>query len=83
MRRFFVTGVLAIGVAALAQSPQSGSGSGAQDGPQFTKDNRLIPPKNYREWIFLSSGLGMTYGPADGVPEANPRFDNVFVNPSS
>ncbi len=83
MRRFFVTGVLAIGVAALAQSPQSGSGSGAQDGPQFTKDNRLMPPKNYREWIFLSSGLGMTYGPADGAPEANPRFDNVFVNPSS
>ena len=30
--------------------------------PQFTKDNRLTRPADYREWIFLSSGLGMTYG---------------------
>src|SRR5579863_9019627 len=79
MKRIFVTGVFAIGVAALGQSPQGA----IQDGPQFTKDNRLMAPKNYREWIFLSSGLGMTYGPAGDAPEANPRFDNVFVNPSS
>jgi hypothetical protein len=47
--------------------------------PQFTKDGRLMRPADYREWIFLSSGLGMTYGPS--VEGANPRFDNVFVNP--
>jgi hypothetical protein len=47
--------------------------------PQFTKDNRLVRPADYREWIFLSSGLGMTYGPT--TAGANPRFDNVFVNP--
>jgi len=47
--------------------------------PEFTKDGRLVRPANYREWIFLSSGLGMTYGP---TPESgSPRFDNVFVNP--
>jgi len=49
--------------------------------PQFTKDGRLTRPENYREWIFLSSGLGMTYGPA--TDEAHPRFDNVFVNPAA
>jgi hypothetical protein len=41
-----------------------------------------VRPADYREWIFLSSGLGMTYEP----PSANPRpptFGNVFVNPSS
>ena len=49
-------------------------------GPQFTKDGKLIKPADYREWIFLSSGLGMTYG--GGAPDAaNPLFDNVFVNP--
>ncbi len=35
-------------------------------------------PADYREWVFLSSGLGMTYGPL-ATPPANPSFDNVFV----
>ncbi len=48
--------------------------------PQFTKDNKLVKPADYREWIYLSSGLGMTYGGGQGSP-ANPLFDNVFVNP--
>ena len=34
----------------------------AQQGPRFTTDGRLMRPDNYREWVFLSSGLGMTYG---------------------
>jgi hypothetical protein len=53
------------------------------DGPQFTADGQLTLPKDYRQWIFLSSGLGMTYGPAASADPNNPRFDNVFVNPSS
>jgi hypothetical protein len=52
------------------------------DGPQFT-NGELLLPRNYREWIFLSAGLGMTYGPAGQADQSNPRFDNVFVNPSS
>jgi hypothetical protein len=55
----------------------------AQDDPQYTGDGMMRLPTHYREWIFLSSGLAMTYGPADGAPSDNPRFDNVFVNPSS
>ena len=27
--------------------------------PNLTKDNKLIKPADYREWIFLSSGLAM------------------------
>ena len=30
--------------------------------PEFNKDGELVRPKNYREWIFLSSGVGMNYG---------------------
>src|SRR5260370_19747765 len=49
--------------------------------PEFTKDNQLVQPANYREWVFLSSGLGMTYGAvADANRGAEPSFDNVFVN---
>ena len=65
-------------LAALALAAQT-----TPDGPQFTSDGQLIFPKDYRQWIFLSSGLGMTYGPAASADPANPRFDNVFVNPSS
>ena len=55
----------------------------AQD-PQFTKDNRLQKPENYREWIYLSTGLGMTYGPArESAASENPPFENVFVNPKA
>ena len=32
--------------------------------PRYTADGQLTRPDNYREWIYLSSGLGMTYGPA-------------------
>ncbi len=54
------------------------------DGPQFTSDNQLVTPTNYREWIFLSSGLGMTYGPiGKETADANPMFDNVFVTPAA
>lgn len=55
----------------------------AGDGPQFSAGGQLQLPKNYREWIFLSSGLGMTYGPSASADTQNPAFDNVFVNPSS
>jgi len=49
--------------------------------PQFTADNRLVLPKDYREWIFLSSGLGMTYGTPEAAQQQN--FDNVFVDPAA
>lgn len=48
--------------------------------PQFTKDNQLIHPQNYREWIYLSSGLGMSYSKQAGGPEL---FTNVFVAPAA
>jgi hypothetical protein len=54
-----------------AAAPESDPGK-----PEYTTDNQLLPPKNFREWIFLSSGLGMSYSPGsmDHV-----MFTNVFV----
>lgn len=58
--------------------------SPAADGPQFTPAGELLRPENYREWIYLSSGVGMVYGPAaEAAPRENPPFDNVFVNPAA
>ncbi len=49
--------------------------------PRYAADDKLALPSDYREWVFLSSGLGMTYG-AD-APSRPPAFTNVFVNPSA
>src|ERR1700685_4420160 len=43
--------------------------------PQYSGNN-LVRPEGYREWVYLSSGLGMNYNPAAGGPE---HFTNVFV----
>ncbi|HKV03499.1 MAG TPA: cytochrome P460 family protein [Candidatus Acidoferrales bacterium] len=43
--------------------------------PQYTGD-KLVRPEGYREWIYLSSGLGMNYNPMPGMAE---NFTNVFV----
>lgn len=41
----------------------------------------LIAPTDYRDWIFLSSGLDMNYRDATAAREH--AFDNVFVDPAS
>lgn len=50
---------------------------------RFRSTGELDFPAGYREWVFLSSGLGMTYGPAQAAEGMPPRFDNVFVNPAA
>jgi hypothetical protein len=52
--------------------------------PRFTSTagDDLMRPDNYREWVWLSSGLGMAYGP-NASSRPNPPFDNVFVTPES
>jgi hypothetical protein len=44
---------------------------------QYTKGGEFVLPMDYRNWPFLSSGLGMTYS---NSPIQNLRFSNVFVN---
>jgi Cytochrome P460 len=60
-------------------------GFGADSGdPKYSRTGALIRPADYREWIFLSAGLGMIYGPvAEQTRAENPRFDNVFVSRSA
>jgi hypothetical protein len=52
--------------------------------PRYAPDGQLTLPDDYREWVFLSSGLGMTYQPASAPGgHGAPSFTNVFVNPSA
>lgn len=50
--------------------------------PQYTDKGELIPPTDYRDWVFLSSGLDMNYSAA-GAPAKDSIFDNVFVDPAA
>ena len=51
-------------------------------GPEYSGSGELKFPAHYREWVYLSSGFDMSYGPAaTNGPEHT--FDNVFVNPES
>jgi hypothetical protein len=47
--------------------------------PSFTSAGQLVRPLDYRSWVFVTSGLGMTYGPAKPAADRPPLFDNVFV----
>ena len=49
--------------------------------PAYTADGRMLFPADYRQWIFLSSGVDMSYGPGAGT--GHTMFDNVFVNPEA
>jgi hypothetical protein len=64
-----------------AGAAQAVAGNGASaDRPMYTADGQLRFPERYREWIYLTSGLDMSYTPQ---PAGHSMFDNVFVNPSS
>lgn len=60
-----------------AQAPQK-----SMHAPRYTADGRLEPPLDYREWIFLSSGIDMSYNPR-AMAMNRSMFDNVFVNPEA
>jgi hypothetical protein len=65
-----------------ARAPQANEGKGAvTNAPKYTADGRLMFPENYREWVYLSTGIDMSYFPNAGMVHS--MFDNVFVNPES
>ena len=74
IQRAFCGAVLLL-TGAFAQAPE------ATPAPRFLSGDRLERPANYREWVWLSSGLGMSYRNAQ--ENANPTFDNVFVTPAA
>ena len=73
--------VLCLGLIAL-HTNHSTVAAGSSDAPSYTVGGDLLPPTNYREWIYLTSGIDMSYSP---LPEMRDHsmFDNVFVNPAA
>ena len=54
----------------------------ADGGPRYTPAGDFLPPVDYREWVYMSSGLDMSY--SDQAPMMDhSMFDNVFVDPAA
>ena len=80
---FVKLGVLAaaaIAAVALLRTGEAPAAPAASEAPQYSADGKLVLPRDYREWVYLSSGLGMEYS-AEGKPGS--EFTNVFVKPSA
>jgi hypothetical protein len=69
-----------------SSSTKNGAASQANvsssNAPVYAADGQLMFPSNYREWIYLTSGVDMSYNPAT-MAMGHSMFDNVFVNPEA
>ncbi len=74
--------LLAIALAALSalHRPRLVEAAGAAV-PAYAANGDLLPPSNYREWIYLTSGIDMSYTPKSDEMQDHSMFDNIFVNP--
>ena len=75
-----VAGMLLLALLVVAQTPATPTP--ASDAPTYTTAGDLIAPTNYRQWVYLSTGIDMSYV-ASTEPADHHMFDNTFVNPSS
>ena len=82
MVRVWTSAVLAM-LLPLGGPPTTGnSAAPVTDGPTYTADGAMKLPADYREWVYLTSGLDMSYT-ASAPMAGESIFDNVFVNPSA
>lgn len=83
MKRSWVLAALSVlGLALAAVTPRASSNNdGNSNSPVYTSDGNLKFPANYREWVYLTSGVDMSYSPNASMDHS--MFDNVFVNPEA
>lgn len=85
-RNFSAALLLAAVLLAAAPSPAGPNPAvlaAQRDVPSYTPDGAMNLPANYREWVFLSSGLDINYNSPDPAEAGHSVFQNVFVNPAS
>jgi len=73
---------LALGILVSGAMKQNAIAAAAADAPRYAANGDLLPPANYREWIYLTSGLDMSYSPK-AMDMGHSMFDNVFVSPAA
>lgn len=73
-------GFAALGAAALAALAVAAASHAEPKSPAiaYTADGKLQFPKDYRTWVYLTSGMDMAY--TENAGGGGHLFDNVFVN---
>jgi hypothetical protein len=81
MKQRWLPSVIILQACATAPAAQSPSQAVAASVPRFDAAGELLPPTDYRSWVFLTSGFSMAYGPAAEVAAESgvQVLDNVFV----
>lgn len=76
----FVSCALAVG---LMERPMKAAVAATTTDPAYTPSGDMLPPANYREWVYLSTGIDMSYTPKTMDMAGHSTFDNVFVSPEA
>ena len=74
---------VAILAAPFAFHPEEPVIAASNAAPAYTRSGDMLPPGDYRGWIFLTSGIDMSYLPKPAGMQDHSMFDNVFVNPEA
>lgn len=75
---FLLAAMVLLGSAAVLKSTPAPPPSG----PEYTADDQLKLPENYRQWTYLTTGFDMSYSP-NAMNMDHHMFDNVFASPES
>jgi Cytochrome P460 len=79
---YFLIAVPLLAAALLGpQKPSPGPSPHSANTPEYTANGELLPPSNYREWVYLTTGFDMSYSAKQSMDHH--MFDNVFVNPEA
>ena len=83
----FLTAALSVAAVAIAifpmSKPSTNVRAASNSAPAYAANGDMLPPANYREWIYLSTGIDMSYSPTASQMQGESMFDNVFVNPEA
>ncbi len=88
MRVFFIAAGSLVVATIAAETPPGTQAPDTESrlaGANLTSEGKLQRPVDYRDWHFVSAGLGMSYGPAAQAAAltGHVMFDNVFVQPQA
>ena len=82
-RTWMLIFLLAAALSLAVSVPQASSNKeNSTNAPVYTADGNLKFPTNYREWVYLSSGVDMSYSP-NAMNMDHSTFDNVFAKPEA
>lgn len=76
----FIVGAIAFGIASHRANSVNAS---PQEAPAYASNGDMLPLVHYREWIYLTSGIDMSYSPKAMDMGGMSVFDNVFVDPEA